>query len=552
MFREVRWLTSFLLLISLPGGALAIQPGPARDGAEKAAAKAERWEARGRKDVAREYLGRSHTLAELGRDAVGGARGHRRLGAFAARRGRCEAALTWYAAAQRDYQRALGRPRPWPEDRWLAFGQDLDQELWLEYEGLAVDVGRAAGEARAWGRAVSARSMVAAARRVRLGPRAVELGWALVARGEAEAVLGDAPAAGRSYREALDILQGRASVRALEPVRRALALLAATAGSPRAQLPTQANLAGDVLTLPHDSPAELVHWLGPDRLMTASQETRGYLHVWDLPSATRIRSLPGVPVLGHLLSVPGRPWLVGARPAGVWRYDLSRGAALPSLSSRRLGLGRPALAVSPNGLLVAAGGSPRAAGPTGEGGPAEVVLWRLEKGRLYDRRRWRDPGRVRALAFAPSARLMAAGSEGGVIRLRDLRRGDLSRRLEGHQGAVTALAFLERDRYLVSAGADGAVNLWDVFRGHLIRSMRGHEGPVTALDVEVAGWTAVSGGADGKVVVWNLADGSQRHSLGGTGAAVAAVRLSPSGDRVASAHADRRVTVWRLLGELVE
>lgn len=545
-------LVPFLLLPLLPALAHAVQPGAARDGARKAALRAERWESRRRSDVAREYLGRSHTLAELGRDALGGARGHRRLGEFAARRGRCAVALTWFAAAQRDYQRALGRPRPWPEDRWLAWDRDFDTFLWVEYEELAAAVGRAAADAGAWGRALSARTAVAAARRARLGPGDLHLGWALVARGEAEAVLGDAPAARATYREALAILRARAPVSRLEPVRRALALLPTLAGSPGARLPSQASQAGDVLTLPHDAPAELVHWLGPDRLLTASQEVRGYLHVWDLAAASRIRSLPGVPVLADLRAAPGLPWLVGSRPAGVWRYDLSRGVELRSLASRRLGLGRPALAVSPDGKLVAAGGGPRRAGPAGEGGPAEVVLWRLEKGRLYDRRRWGEPGRVTALAFAPSARLLAAGGDGGVVRVRDLRRGDTSWRLEGHQGAITALGFLERDRYLVSAGADGAVHLWDVRARRLIRSMRGHEGPVNALDLQTSGWTAVSGGADGRVVVWNLADGSPRHSLGGTGAGVRDVALSPSGDRVASAHADQRVTVWRLLGDLVE
>ena len=67
---------------------------------------------------------------------------------------------------------------------------------------------------------------------------------------------------------------------------------------------------------------------------------------------------------------------------------------------------------------------------------------------------------LRAVAFTPDGRALAAASERGTIRLWDPVAGQELMTLPGHTQTVHALAFAPDGRVLASCDHGGAVRLW--------------------------------------------------------------------------------------------
>src|SRR5207237_989139 len=65
----------------------------------------------------------------------------------------------------------------------------------------------------------------------------------------------------------------------------------------------------------------------------------------------------------------------------------------------------------------------------------------------------------------PDGRTLASGSQGGTVRLWDLRQpGATPVVLRGHEGSVFSVAFAPDGAALASAGEDAAVFVWDLRR----------------------------------------------------------------------------------------
>ena len=124
-----------------------------------------------------------------------------------------------------------------------------------------------------------------------------------------------------------------------------------------------------------------------------------------------------------------------------------------------------ALAIGPlSGQVLASGGSDGCAN-----------VWCLRKAPLVlgvrDLRR-----AATAVAFSPSERLLAVGTEGGLVRAVALGAAGAAARCSfaaAHRAAVTCLEWLgardaEPDRVLASGGADGRVVLLDIESGAVI------------------------------------------------------------------------------------
>ena len=75
------------------------------------------------------------------------------------------------------------------------------------------------------------------------------------------------------------------------------------------------------------------------------------------------------------------------------------------------------------------------------------------------------------VAFSPDDATVAAGCLDGVIRLWDVKSGDLRQTFPGHVGGVCRVAFAPDGRTLASLGQDNVVNLWHVATGQRFFSM---------------------------------------------------------------------------------
>jgi hypothetical protein len=94
----------------------------------------------------------------------------------------------------------------------------------------------------------------------------------------------------------------------------------------------------------------------------------------------------------------------------------------------------------------------------------------VESGR---RRTLVEDDEVTRMTFLASGALLALGTRGGLVRLRDLA-ADGSWALSGHRGPIVALAGAADGRTLSSAGDDGTVRRWP--------------NPVPAAPAALRGW----------------------------------------------------------------
>ena len=199
---------------------------------------------------------------------------------------------------------------------------------------------------------------------------------------------------------------------------------------------------------------------------------------------------------------PGGKAVAVASSTSVTLWDCPTGAVRRLLTAARSHWAPVAgtvlaLAYSPDGSILAAGGKDRA-----------VTLWNVEGGRVPATLEGDDFGVITSLAFSPDGKTLAFGSQDASVTLWDVaskaRRATLAR----HTSAVTAIAFSPDGETLASCGQDWSVKTWDVGKGSLLKSFEGHSDWVFAVAFSPDGKTLGSASRDGSARLWDVANGS--------------------------------------------
>jgi WD40 repeat protein len=153
-----------------------------------------------------------------------------------------------------------------------------------------------------------------------------------------------------------------------------------------------------------------------------------------------------------------------------------------------------------------------------------------------------------ALAVSPNGLLLAFGQRDGRILLADARTGQSRRALTGHTAEAWNLAFSPDSATLVSVSIDATGIVWDVATGQALQTLRGHNGWVTALVVspDGDGATVYTSSYDDSLMAWDLTGtrGLARR-LTRTAGEVGAVAFNPSDpDMLGLARSDGPARLW--------
>jgi WD40 repeat protein len=192
----------------------------------------------------------------------------------------------------------------------------------------------------------------------------------------------------------------------------------------------------------------------------------------------------------------------------------------------------------------------------------------------------KQPGSIRALAFSPDGRWLAA-SGGEQVHLWNWGMSEKVATLTGHAGRVTTAQFSPDGKRLVTASLDGTAKLWDAATGKLVATFAPGTYK-TGMGVAVFspdGRSLVTAGDDGAIRVWDVGalhavrletvpgTAFQRYTAAirtdiafpvaadpwaprelrrfeGLAGPVSALAVSPDGQWLLSADRDRTVRVW--------
>ncbi len=272
------------------------------------------------------------------------------------------------------------------------------------------------------------------------------------------------------------------------------------------------------------------------------------VHLWDPVTGSELRRLEAHagPVRAVAISNDGRLLASGGEDGVIYLWEPRTGH-----QPRRLeGHTGPvyAVAFSPDGSLLLSGDSDATLRlwRTSNGQPLQPLKTKVEylskdKGDLLA---WKK-NIVRAVAFSPDGRTLAAGGDAAVERVEE---PFTPERHIGRvfSGSARAVAFSPDGHTLASGGDDKTVRLWDVRNGTLISTLRGHSGPVWAVAFSPDGHTLASGGGDKKVLLWKMGAGAPPRALEGHTGWVTSVAFSADGQGLVSGDDAGVVRLWSL------
>jgi WD40 repeat protein len=265
-----------------------------------------------------------------------------------------------------------------------------------------------------------------------------------------------------------------------------------------------------------------------------SHDSLDAIRVWDLVSGKDMRriSLAGDARAFENMAAFDDGF-VGANENGLITVYDTDGKPLRKLEGHNLGLN--ALAVSPDGKLLASGGNERWARVWNIADGQPVATIDFSGGDGYHNE---------SLAFSADSRRLALGTSRSEVRVVELPSGnELYSKADAEEtGFILGLAFSPDGATIASVGGMGKIRLIEAATGAPIRSFG--EKASKAVVFTPDGKRLWSGSEDGTITLWNVSDGSVVRTLAGHSAYITSLLLGPRGRTLISSSRDSTVKVW--------
>jgi WD40 repeat protein len=263
--------------------------------------------------------------------------------------------------------------------------------------------------------------------------------------------------------------------------------LLATGGNDRAARVWDAATGSQLQRLTHASPeVTSVVFSGDGQHLLTGNSLAPTL--WDIESGQRVREYK-VGLFSRkayiVLFSPDGQVVAGAYDGvAVWDTDKRKGTTLPKTALQSI----KALAFSPDGKRLAAGGA-----------DGLVTLWNV--GPKWERLRTiTNASEVTALAFSPDGRFLAIGTTASTTRVFEVAGWDYRRTLS-HDGPPTALVFSPDSSMLFTAAAYDPVCVWNTENWNALVELD-HESAIHALACSPSGQRLAVGCEDKTTRIW--------------------------------------------------
>jgi WD40 repeat protein len=154
---------------------------------------------------------------------------------------------------------------------------------------------------------------------------------------------------------------------------------------------------------------------------------------------------------------------------------------------------------------------------------------------------------VYAVADVPYSQQMVSSSEDRMVRLWDLKTGEVLKKMEGHTGEVMGLA-VSRDGQMIATGDEnGELIAWHAKTGESLAKVKVHGSALRSLDFspdDAFVVTASSAPNDQKVKFWNTKTWAQYPGNYDCGSTVRCVRYARSGVYMLAVATDQDIQIY--------
>lgn len=266
-------------------------------------------------------------------------------------------------------------------------------------------------------------------------------------------------------------------------------------------------------------------------LLSTSHMFDHSIKIWDVTKGTLYKTLKADASVRDAMFSPNGDLIISVSWQGkiiVWNAQTGE-----RIKIHRMVAVIDRAAISPNGVLLAIGGSPN--GLQIFDIQSDSIVMTLE-------------GYVKSntLTFSADNNYLLSASGDNTVRMWDLRTKKQIRIWEGHQWAVSSVCFHPDKKRFVSASNDGDVRLWDIENTtyHSVCSFNKHTNAVTDATYSPDGKTIASASWDKSIIIWDARTGQIINRLVGHRKEVEKVVFSPNGKMIASCSDDNTIRLW--------